>query len=239
VTEANGISGRRVRTFAGLGRPTGLALIPRTAVGFVRPRYAIVLDARGWIDILDLDRARVVDRLPVANPTRSTLAEGQLWVASAGSARLTRFDVSEPARPRMLARPNVGGIPTALAPDPGGTADVEAVLEDGRLVHIDAVSLRTRTIRRMPAHVSQLLAGYQGVVWAAETGGRVLGIRARDGRVVSVMHVPPNSRLAIIGGWLAATHDESLHVFALGTARRGTTTTLPGAAGSFAYAVLP
>jgi DNA-binding beta-propeller fold protein YncE len=239
VTETNGISGRRTRTFIGLGRPIELALIPRATIGLVRARYAIVLDARGSIVTLDLDRGRVVNRVRVVRPTLLALASGTLWVASAGSARLTQIDVSEPARARVLARPGIGGIAVALAPDPGGTADVDAALADGRVVQIDAISLRTRTIGRVRGRVSQLLAGYRGVLWAGEQNGRVLGVRTRDGRVVSAMHVPAGSRLAIVGGWLAVTHGASLRMLALGTQRHGTTTMLPGSAGAFAYAVLP
>ncbi|MDX6513006.1 MAG: hypothetical protein QOE36_2510 [Gaiellaceae bacterium] len=239
VTEINGISGRRARMFVGLGRPTELALIPRTAVGYVRPRYAIVLDARGWIAILDLDRGRVVERAAVANPVRMALAEDQLWVASGRSARLTQFDVSEPARLRRLARPTIGGTPTALAPDPAGSADVNAALGDGRLVRVDAVSLSTRIIGRIPGRVTQLLAGYGGVLWAVEAGGTVLGVRLRDGHIVSATHAPARSRFTIVGGWLVATYDDSLRMIAPGTRRGGTTTTLPGAAGAFSFAVLP
>jgi hypothetical protein len=239
VTETNGVSGRRTRTFTGLGRPIDLALIPRTTIGLVRPRYAIVLDARGSVMTLDLDHGRVVDRVPVARPTGLALASATLWVASAGSARLTQIDVSEAARPRVLGRPGVRGNPVALAADPGGLADAVAALADGRLVQIDAVSLRTRVIRHVAGHVSQLLVGYEGVLWVGEEDGRVLGVRMRDGRIVSVMHVPQGSRLAIVGGWLAATRGDSLRMFALGTRRRGTTTMLAGAAGAFSYAVLP
>ena len=241
VTETNGISGRRTRTFRGLGRPIDLALIPRTTIGLVRARYAIVLDALGSVVILDLDRGQAVDRIAVARPTLLALADGTgtLWVASAGSARLTQIDVSEPTRARVVARPAIGGIAIALAPDPVGLADVDAVLADGRLVQLDGVSLRTRTIRRVPVRVRQLLAGYRGVLWVGEEDGRVLGVRTRDGQIASVMHVAPGSGLAIAGGWLVATHGESLRMFALGTQRQGRTTTLPGSAGAFSYAVLP
>src|SRR6266576_1551481 len=50
VTELDGISGRKVRTFSGLGRPVDLALLPRPEFGLVRARYALVADARGHID---------------------------------------------------------------------------------------------------------------------------------------------------------------------------------------------
>jgi hypothetical protein len=106
-------------------------------------------------------------------------------------------------------------------------------------VQVDAVSLRTRTIRHVRGRVSQLLAGYLGVLWVGEEDGRVLGVRTRDGRIVSVMHVAAGSRLAIAGGWLAATHGDSLLMRAFGTQRSGTTTLLPSLAGAFAYAVLP
>jgi DNA-binding beta-propeller fold protein YncE len=239
VTETNGISGRRTRTFTGLGRPVELALFPRATIGLVRARYLIVLDARGTIVTLDLDRGRVIGRIRVVRPTLLALARATLWVASAGRARLTQVDVSEPARARVIARPGIGGIPVALAPDPGGSADLDAVLADGRVVQVDAVSLRTRTMGRVRGVVSQLLAGYRGVLWVGEEDGRVLGVRTRDGRIVSVLHVPAGSRLAIAGGWLAATHGDSLRMLALGTQRSGTTTMLPSPAGAFAYAVLP
>jgi len=99
--------------------------------------------------------------------------------------------------------------------------------------------LRTRPIRRVPGRVRQLLAGYRGVLWVGEEDGRVLGVRTRDGQIASVMHVAPGSGLAIAGGWLVATHGESLRMFALGTQRQGMTTTLPGSAGAFSHAVLP
>jgi hypothetical protein len=64
-------------------------------------------------------------------------------------------------------------------------------------------------------------------------------VRIRDGQIASVMHVPPGSGLAIAGGWLVATHGDSLRMFVLGTQRQGTTTMLPGSAGAFSFAVLP
>jgi len=96
-----------------------------------------------------------------------------------------------------------------------------------------------RTIRRLAGPVSQLLAGYQGVVWVAQADGRVLGVRTRDGQITAVMRVPPGSRLAIVGGWLAVTHGDALRMYALGTKRRGPTITFPSVAGAFSYAVLP
>src|SRR6266566_5883620 len=55
VTELNGITGHRVHTFRSLGRPVDIALLPRANFGLVRSRYALVADARGSIDVLDLD----------------------------------------------------------------------------------------------------------------------------------------------------------------------------------------
>jgi hypothetical protein len=239
VTETNGITGRRVRTFAGLGHPIELALIPWIATGLVRPRYAIVLDARGFVDVLDLVRGRVVGRIRVVRPLRLALVGQDVWVASARSDRLTQVDVSEPASPRLVGRPSIGGVPVAIAGDPDGLSDLDAVLGDGRLVQVDAISLHVRTVTRIPGHVSELLSGYEGVVWAAQPDGHVLGVRTNDGHVVSRMHVLPRARLAIVAGWLAATNGDTLRMSVLGATRRGRTTTLPGRAGAFSYAVLP
>ena len=46
VTQIDGIRTRRVRRFAHLGRPVALVLVPQPQVGLVRPRYAVVADAR-------------------------------------------------------------------------------------------------------------------------------------------------------------------------------------------------
>jgi hypothetical protein len=53
------------------------------------------------------------------------------------------------------------------------------------------------------------------------------------------MHVPAESHIGIVGGWLSVLHGRSLQMRALGTSRRGATTTFPSAAGAFTYAVLP
>jgi hypothetical protein len=239
VTQINGITGRRVRMFSGLGRPVDLVLVPRTGVSYVRPRYAIVLDARGWLDVLDLARGGVVDRLAVSEPTHLALAADQLWVTHARSPRLTQIDVSAPRKLRVVGGVTSAGTPVAVAPDPSGLTDVDIATAEGTIEQINWVTLKGRVVRRLSGRVTQLLRGYQGVVWVAEADGRVLGISIGDGTTTFVMHVPADSRVAIVMGWLSALHANSLQMLALGTSRHGATTTFPSTAGSFTYAVLP
>ena len=47
VTEIDSLHARRIRTFAGLGRPVDVAFVPDERFGLVQPRYAVVADARG------------------------------------------------------------------------------------------------------------------------------------------------------------------------------------------------
>jgi len=236
VIEIDGRTGRRLHLFGGLGRPVDLALVPRAEFGLVRPRYAVVADANGWVDFLDLEHGRVVRRVSVSHPVALALSDPQLWVASAGSRVLTQLDVSDVTEARVVARPDAGVVAAALAPDPSGLA-VDVVCRDGRLIRVQAVSLARRLVGHLNGMTSQLLTGYQGIVWAAQTNGRVLGMRAGTDRVVAVMHVPAASRVAIVGGWLAAAHDRSIRMLVLGSNRRGTTFSLPGTVGAFSFAV--
>jgi DNA-binding beta-propeller fold protein YncE len=236
VTQIDGRTYRRLRTFTRLGHPVDLLLLPRPRVGLVRPRYAAVVDARGWVDILDLVFGRIVHRVPVPHPLALAFGDPQLWVSSAGRTTLTQLDVSTPARTHVVARPDAGVVPAALAPDPSGIA-VDASSRNGTLVRVEAVSLAHTVVRHLGGSVTQLLAGYQGVVWAAEADGRVLGVKASDGRVLHVMHVPLHSRLGIVGGWLAAAKGHSLRMLVLGTQRQGRAISLPGDAGAFSFAV--
>jgi len=233
VTEIDGLNGRRLHVFRGLGHLVDLVLVPRRELGLVRPRYGVVADARGWVDVLDLDHGRIVRRISVSHPVAMALSDPYLWVASAGSPTLNQLDVSNPARARVVAHPDAGVVPRVLVADPNGIA-VDAVSGDGRLIRVEAVS--HRLLGRVRGTTIQLLGGYQGIIWAEETDGRVLGIRASSGRVVQVMHVPAGSRLAIVGGWLAAAHGRSLRMLAVGSNRQGSALTLSGTIGAFSFA---
>ena len=235
VTELDGISGHTVRTFRGLGRPVDLALLPRVNVGMVRSRYALVADARGSVDLLDLDAGTVVRRVAVAGASSLAVAAPYVWVASASHRTLTQLDLDRPRGARVVARLNLGIVPAALAADPSGTA-VDVVSRGGQLVHVNAVSFAQSRPDKLGGGVTQLLPGYQGLLWAAEPDGRVLGVRARDGKILQVMHVPAGSRLEVVFGWLAAIHDHTLRMLALGTPGFGTAIALPGAVSSFAFA---
>jgi hypothetical protein len=236
VTQIDGRNYRRVRRFTGLGRPVDLVLLPRVEIGLVRPRYAVVADARGWVDILDLVLGRVVQRVPVPHPRAFAFGDPQLWVSSTGRTRLTQLDVSTPARTHVVARPDAGVVPTALTPDPSGIA-VDVSSRTGTLIRVEAVSLIHALVGHMGGSVTQLLTGYQGVIWAAEADGRVLGVKAKNGRILHVMHVPRRSRLGIVGGWLAAARGHSLRMSVLGTGGRAKAVSLPGDAGAFSFAV--
>jgi DNA-binding beta-propeller fold protein YncE len=236
ITQIDGRNYRRVRRYTGLGRPVDLVLLPRTEVGLVRPRYAVVADARGWVDTLDLVRGRVVQRVAVPHPLTFAFGDPQLWVSSKGRTRLTQLDVSTPARAHVVARPDAGFFPTALAPDPSGVA-VDVSSRTGALIRVEAVSLAHTVVGHVGGSVTQLLTGYGGIVWAAEADGRVLGVKAKNGRILQVMRVPRGSRLGIIGGWLAAAQGHGLHMLVLGTQRQRRVVSLPGDAGAFSFAV--
>jgi DNA-binding beta-propeller fold protein YncE len=236
ITQIDGRSYRRVRRFTGLGRPVDLLLLPRVQVGLVRPRYAVVANARGWVDILDLVLGRIVHRVPVPHPLAFAFSDPQLWVSSTGRTRLTQLDVSTPAKTHVVARPDAGVVPTALTPDPSGIA-VDVSSRTGTLIRVEGVSLAHTIVGHVGGSVTQLLTGYQGVIWAAEADGRVLGITAKNGRILHVMHVPRRSRLGIVGGWLAAARGHSLRMSVLGTGGRAKAVSLPGDAGAFSFAV--
>ncbi len=73
VTALDGVGGRRQWTSSGLGRPIALTVVPWAP-------YAVVADARGWIDVVSLARGSIVARLPVSRPRTISIANGQLWV---------------------------------------------------------------------------------------------------------------------------------------------------------------
>jgi DNA-binding beta-propeller fold protein YncE len=236
VTQIDGRTYRRVHTFTGLGSPVDLTLLPRPSVRLVRPHYAIVADARGWVDILDLVTGRIAHRVQAPHPLALALSDPQLWVASAGRTTLTQLDVSTPPKAHITGRPKADAVPAALTPDPNGIA-VDVVTRNGTLIRVEAVSLAHTVVGHLGGSVTQLLTGYQGIVWVGEADGRVLGVKAKNGRVVHVMHVPRGSRLGIVGGWLAAARGHSLRLSVLGSRGRTKVVALPGGAGAFAFAV--
>jgi hypothetical protein len=237
VTQIDGRTYRRVHTFNGLGRPVDLVLLPRVEVGLVRPRYAAVADARGSIDILDLGTGRILRRVVIPHPRLLALSDPQLWVSSAGRSTLTLLDVGSPATTHITARANATVVPTALAPDPTHFA-VDVSSRRGAVIRVEAVSLAHSVVRFLGGRVTQLLPGYQGVVWAAEADGRVLGVRMSSGRIISVMNVPPHSRLAVVAGWLAAVHGRALLMSVLGRPHvQVKRVRLPGSGGAFSFAV--
>jgi len=201
----------------------------------VRSRYALVADRRGSVDVLDLDAGIVVRRVAVAGASSLAVAAPYAWVASAGRRTLTQLGLDSPRDAHVVARVNVGIVPAALAPDPGGIA-IDVVSRGGELVRVEAVSLARSRPGDLGGRVTQLLTGYQGLLWAAKADGRVLGVRARDGKVLRVMHVPAGSRLAIVFGWLAAAHGRTLLMLPLGTPEPGTAIPLPAVSGAFAFA---
>jgi len=235
VTELNGITGRTVHSFSGLGRPVDLALLPRTEFGLVRARYALVADARGSVDVLDLDVGRIIRRVTIRSPSALAVAVPYAWVASNQRGSLTELDLTAPKRARVVARVKLGIVPAAFAPDPSGIA-VDVVARDGELLRVEAVSLTRTQVGRLGCQVTQLLVGYKGVLWAAAADGLVLGVRAQDGKPLQLMHTPAGSRLQIVFGWLAAVRGHELRMLALGSPGPGTAISLPAAAGAFAFA---
>jgi DNA-binding beta-propeller fold protein YncE len=237
VTELDGITRRRVRTIAGLGHPVAIGFVPGPH-GLVRPRYAVAADSRGAIDVLDLRSGTVARRVAVAAPVSLALGDGVAWVASAGRTRLSEFDVTNLPRVRLAARPQTGLPLIALAIDSTLAAGVDGITRDGRFVQVDGISLARSSITRLAGPAMQLLAGSNGDVWAATPAGRVSRIRASTGRAIQIMHTRAGGRFTIVGGWLAATDGDSLRLFQLGgSAAARSTTRLPGAATSSAFAV--
>jgi hypothetical protein len=66
----------------------------------------------------------------------------------------------------------------------------------------------------------------------------VLGVKAKNGRILHVMHVPRRRRLGIVGGWLAAVQGHSLRMLVLASQGQGRTVSLAGDAGAFSFSVL-
>ena len=127
---------------------------------------------------------------------------------------LRQLDVSTPAKARVVARPDAGVVPAALAPGPSGLA-VDASSRNGTLVRVEAVSL---------AHTA--------------VGTRASsGVKASDGRILRVVHLPRHGRLGIVGNWLAAVQGDSLHMLVLGTQRKGQGRVASGDDGAFSFAV--
>ncbi len=238
VTELDGIHGRRTHVFRALGRPVDIVLVPRTDVGLVRPRYALVADARGFVDTLDLGRGTVTRRTPVRHPTALALDGGQLFVASSGRSRLTLLDVRDPAAPRVVGHPQAGVVPIALAVDSQVAAGVDAVSADGRVVQLDVVSLAHTRPRTLGTRVTELIAAYRGAILAVARDGRVLRpARARRParrRDASAAWQQRHARRRLPGGDAGSL----AHAAPARLERRcSTRIVLPGDAGSSAFAV--
>jgi hypothetical protein len=62
-------------------------------------------------------------------------------------------------------------------------------------------------------------------------------VKACDGRILRVVHLPRHGRLGIVGNWLAAVQGDSLHMLVLGTQRKGQGRVASGDAGAFSFAV--
>ena len=140
---------------------------------------------------------------------------------------------------KLVARPQTGLHLIALAIDSAVATGVDGITRDGQFVQVDGVSLALTRITRLERPATQLLAGFNGDAWAASPDGRVFAVRAITGRVMQIMHTPPGSRVTIVGGWLAATHGDSLRMFDPGgNGSASSTIRLPGAAGPAAFAVL-
>ena len=171
ITEVNGITRRHVRRITGLGHPVALAFVPG-AEGLVRPRYAVVADAHGWVDLFDLRRGGIARRAKVARPIAIAVANGELWIASARQTRISQFDLSAPPRLELVAHPQTGMQLIALAIDSIQAAGVDGITSAGGIIHIDAITLAVTKLGRIPDRATQLLAGYNGELWAAASSGK-------------------------------------------------------------------
>jgi hypothetical protein len=237
ISEVNGITGDHVTRLSGLGHPVAIAFVPGLQ-GLVRPRYAVVADSIGSVDVLDLRAGSAVRRVTVAKPIAIAVENGELWVASAQQTKLSEFDISDPPRLRLIARPQAGVQLVSLAIDSTAATGVDGITRLGDIVHVDAVARTVTEIGHLQRRASQLLAGSNGDLFGAGRDGQVFRVSTTGTTATPTMRTTPGSRLTIVGGSLAATHGDSLSMFDLassGSAR--STTRLPGTASGAAFAV--
>jgi DNA-binding beta-propeller fold protein YncE len=245
VTEIDGVQHRVLRTFRALADPVAVALDYEPPVGIVTPRYGFALErGRGTLAVLDLDRGRIASRLAVgAQPDQIAVDGTTLWVAHAGSATLTRVDVSARAAPRMLASVHVaGGAAVALSADPELDSVFVSVRRSGFIARYVDGGLRARRVyvAQIPGRpLAGIAVAAPHLLIVAEERGVLDVLREQDGRRLARLRGALETRaLAAYGGWLVAILPRGLGLVGVPDGSRRTSVAFASRIGGFAWSVL-
>lgn len=207
VTAIDSFRHRKIGSFGGLGSPRGIEIVGR---------YAYVADAaRGEIVVLDLDLEawRIVGRVQVGGRPHD-VAVGQVGLVAHewGGGRLTVLDVSRPAAPKVIGTLRTGGAVLGIAARPQTASAFVTYRGSGA---VGAVAWRRRNVRwkrTVGSTLHDLTYAYSGQIWATDPGsGKVLALRASNGRVLRRLHRCPGARGVHFGPGrghiVAACHD--------------------------------
>jgi DNA-binding beta-propeller fold protein YncE len=207
VTAIDSFRHRKIGSFGGLGSPRGIEIVGR---------YAYVADAtRGEIVVLDLDLEswRIVGRVQVGGRPHD-VAVGQVGLVAheQGGGGLTLLDVSHPAAPRAIGTLDAGGAVLGLDGRPGTASAFVTYRGSGAVGAIDWRRRSMRWKRTAGSTLQDVTRAYSGQLWVTDSGsGRVLALRASDGRVLRRLHRCPGARGVHFGPGrghiVAACHD--------------------------------
>ena len=214
VTQLDGATRTVTRTFRGFGRPAALVL---------DSGYAYVTDqARGLLDVLDLDRGVVAARVRVGpRPARLTLVNGHLWVAHRGSPRLAILDASRAGRPVVVDHANAGGPVSDLVEAGDGLSVVVSYPHSPLLGRIESVSARLVERRSSGAIVGRIALDPLRRLWAVSArGGRATILSQRLRRLGHVAVPREATALLAEGGFMAVAARGRLTLIAVGAGWR-------------------
>ncbi len=245
VTEIDGVHHRVLRIFRALAHPVAVALDYEPPVGIVTPRYGFVLErGRGTLAVLDLERGRIASRLAVgARPEQIAVDGTTLWVAHAGSATLTRVDVSARAAPRMLASLHLaGGASVALSADPELDSVFVSVRRSGLIARYVDGGPRARRIymARIPGGpIAGIAVAAPHLLIVAEEHGVLDVMREQTGRRLARLRGALDTRaLDAYGGWLVAIRPRGLNLVGVPDGSLRTSVAFASRIGGFAWSVL-
>jgi DNA-binding beta-propeller fold protein YncE len=187
----------------GFGSPHLAALAPRLCPGRrppCRSGWAYVTDdSRGELDVISLQRKRVVKRLQVGYGAHHLTVSpdgSRLWIALGERARaIVVVDVSRPWRPRLLARFDPGFLAHDVSFSPNGRRVWVTSSERSSVTVFDSRTLRSlRTIQAgpPPQHVTFGLAPRNAYVTSGY-GSRIESVDPASGRILRIARVPYGS----------------------------------------------
>lgn len=168
---------------------------PRYTAAAGDGRYAYVTDSgTGEIAVVDVARGRVVARAEVGAGVRHLSlgrSDRRLWVALGTKAeRIAIVDVSQPARPRVLARMR----PPFLGHDVGFAPDGRVWITSGDRRELAIYDGRGRLLRALPGDAPpQHVTFFRGRAFVGSGDDGVLRVHALDGRVLRSERVPLGS----------------------------------------------